>query len=66
MYAGFVCLFLGTPLLLGSWWGLVLAPLLVAATGLRAVGEERMLLRELPGYDAYASRVRFRLIPGLW
>ncbi|HST57854.1 MAG TPA: hypothetical protein VLK84_04130 [Longimicrobium sp.] len=28
--------------------------------------EERFLLRELPGYAAYAERVRHRLIPGLW
>lgn len=66
MYAGFVCLFFGMPLLLGSWCGVLLAPLLVMATGLRAVGEERMLRRELPGYSTYAGRVRFRLIPGLW
>ena len=29
-------------------------------------GEERMLRRELSGYDEYARRVRFRLIPGIW
>ena len=28
--------------------------------------EERFLRRELPGYAAYAERVRFRLIPGIW
>jgi protein-S-isoprenylcysteine O-methyltransferase Ste14 len=32
----------------------------------RAVAEERMLRRELSGYDEYARRVRFRLIPGIW
>jgi protein-S-isoprenylcysteine O-methyltransferase Ste14 len=34
--------------------------------GARAVGEERMLRQALPGYDEYATRVRFRLIPGIW
>jgi len=34
--------------------------------GWRAVGEERMLRRELTGYDDYAQRVRYRLIPGVW
>jgi protein-S-isoprenylcysteine O-methyltransferase Ste14 len=28
--------------------------------------EERFLRRELPGYAAYAARVRHRLIPGIW
>jgi protein-S-isoprenylcysteine O-methyltransferase Ste14 len=66
MYAGALLFFLGLPLLLGSWWGLLAAPLLTAGIGMRAIGEERMLRRELPGYDDYARRVRFRLIPGLW
>jgi protein-S-isoprenylcysteine O-methyltransferase Ste14 len=66
MYAGAVLYFLGMPLLLGSWWGLVIAPLIAAGMGMRAIGEERMLRRELSGYDDYARRVRFRLVPGLW
>ncbi len=66
MYASAALYFLGAPLLLGSWWGLVLAPLLTAGLGARAVGEERVLRRELPGYADYASRVRFRLAPGIW
>ena len=57
---------LGMPLLLGSWWGLVIVPLIAAGMGMRAIGEERMLRRELSGYDEYARRVRFRLIPGIW
>ena len=39
---------------------------LVALFGLRAVWEENTLIAELPGYAAYAERVRYRLIPGLW
>ncbi|MBV9653152.1 MAG: isoprenylcysteine carboxylmethyltransferase family protein [Acetobacteraceae bacterium] len=66
MYAGAALLFIGAPLLLGSWWGLAVAPLLIAGTAARAVGEERVLRRELAGYDAYAQRVRYRLLPGVW
>jgi protein-S-isoprenylcysteine O-methyltransferase Ste14 len=66
MYAGSILWFLGVPLLLGSWWGVIAAPLLVVGMAPRAVGEERMLRRELSGYDEYARRVRFRLIPGIW
>jgi len=66
MYAAALFYFLGTPLLLGSWWGLLPVPFFVAALGARAVGEERMLRQALPGYDDYARRVRFRLVPGVW
>jgi protein-S-isoprenylcysteine O-methyltransferase Ste14 len=53
-------------LLLGSWWGLLFVPLAVVGIGFRAVGEERMLRRELPGYEDYTRHVRFRMLPGLW
>jgi protein-S-isoprenylcysteine O-methyltransferase Ste14 len=66
MYAGAVLFFIGTPLLLGSWYGLALAPVLTAVIALRAVLEERMLAQELPGYRDYAARVRYRLVPGVW
>jgi protein-S-isoprenylcysteine O-methyltransferase Ste14 len=66
MYAAALFYFLGTPLLLGSWWGLLPVPFFMACLGLRAVGEERMLRQALPGYDAYARQVRFRLVPGFW
>jgi hypothetical protein len=46
--------------------GGVAVPLLVTGMALRAVGEERMLRRELSCYDEYARRVRFRLLPGIW
>ncbi len=28
--------------------------------------EERTLMAELPGYADYATRVRHRLVPGVW
>jgi protein-S-isoprenylcysteine O-methyltransferase Ste14 len=66
MYAGAVLYFLGTPLLLGSWYGLAFAPVLIAFLAVRAVMEERMLTRALDGYPAYAARVRYRLVPYIW
>ena len=33
---------------------------------LRIRFEEHFLRRELTGYDGYAARVRYRLIPFLW
>ena len=66
MYGGALLLILGTPLLLGSWWGLALSPLLVLLFAARAVMEEHTLIAELPGYADYAARVRYRLIPMVW
>lgn len=66
MYASAVFLFLGIPLLLGSWLGLALALALIVAIAWRATREEQALRAELKGYTAYAARVRYRLIPGLW
>jgi protein-S-isoprenylcysteine O-methyltransferase Ste14 len=66
MYAGGLFMFLGTPLLLGSWYGFLLILLFLPAFLVRAVLEERTLLQELPGYDAYMTHVKYRLIPYVW
>ena len=66
MYSGAILYFLGIALLLGSWYAVGIAVVLIALFGLRAVWEEQTLIDELPGYAAYAERVRNRLIPGIW
>jgi protein-S-isoprenylcysteine O-methyltransferase Ste14 len=32
----------------------------------RLLDEERFLHKNLPGYTAYAQKVRYRLVPRLW
>ena len=66
MYTGVILFLLGTPLLLGSWWGLCVSAFLILMLGFRAVMEERMLTAELDGYADYAAGVRYRLVPLLW
>jgi len=66
MYGGTLLLIAGIPLLLGSWWGLALAPVIILLFAIRAVMEERTLMAELPGYADYAARVRYRLVPFIW
>jgi protein-S-isoprenylcysteine O-methyltransferase Ste14 len=66
MYAAFIPFFLGTTLLLGSWYGISLGLVLVGLIGIRAMKEERMLQKDLPGYDNYMAQVRFRFIPHIW
>ena len=66
MYAAFGLLALGTPLLLGSWYGGLGAAVLVGMVAVRAALEERVLRVELPGYVDYMRRVRYRLVPHIW
>jgi protein-S-isoprenylcysteine O-methyltransferase Ste14 len=66
MYAGGIPYFIGTALLLGSWPGLALVPIFIAFLMLRIPIEERMLKAELEGYEDYMTRVRYRLVPGIW
>ena len=68
-HPGYVGLFgwmLGTPLLLGSWCALGPAAVASIATVVRTALEDRTLHAELHGYEAYAARVRYRLVPGIW
>jgi protein-S-isoprenylcysteine O-methyltransferase Ste14 len=66
MYAAAMLYLFGLPLLLGSWCGLLVLPLFIVGPAPRAVLEERLLKRDLPGYANYMTRVRYRLIPGIW
>ncbi|WP_420960185.1 methyltransferase family protein [Brucella sp. IR073] len=66
MYTSALCLFLGTPLAMGSWLGLAVGVVFCLALAWRAVHEENALREGLPGYDAYMSRVCYRFIPFVW
>jgi protein-S-isoprenylcysteine O-methyltransferase Ste14 len=66
MYASGALYLAGMPLLLGSWYGLLVVPFMIFGIARRAVLEERLLERELPGYAEYMRRVRYRVIPGVW
>ncbi len=66
MYGSIMLFFFGVPLLLGSWWGLLIAPLFAVLFAIRTGIEERALAADLPDYADYAARVRYRLLPGIW
>ncbi len=66
MYFGALFLFIGTPIALGSWWGLLLIPILVTILVARIMNEEKVLVRDLPGYAEYQKKVKSRLIPHIW
>lgn len=66
-YLGFaVGWILPTPLLLASTGAFIPALIVVGLLVIRTALEDRTLHAELPGYAEYATRVRFRLIPGVW
>jgi protein-S-isoprenylcysteine O-methyltransferase Ste14 len=66
MYAGVLPLLIGTPLALGSWWGLFVLVLSMPALIWRLLDEERFLHKHLPGYTGYTRKVRYRLVPFVW
>jgi protein-S-isoprenylcysteine O-methyltransferase Ste14 len=66
MYSGVTLLLVATPLALGAPRAYVFVVPIVALVVDRLRAEERLLARELPGYEAYRERVRFRLVPGIW
>jgi len=66
MYSGALVLLAGLPPALGSLWGLLFWFPMVAAMVVRLRGEERYLSENLPGYDAYKAKTRWRLCPGVY
>jgi Putative protein-S-isoprenylcysteine methyltransferase len=65
-YVAASVMFAGFAISLGSWWALIPAGVGSLVLVLRTVWEDRTLHVELPGYATYATRVRSRLIPGVW
>lgn len=65
-YVGFIMTFLATPLLLPSRWICILSLIAALLFVIRTALEDRTLRAGLPGYAEYATRVRFRLFPGIW
>lgn len=66
LYAAVIWFWPATALVLGSVVGLVLSPVLIGLVVVRTVLEDGTLANELDGYSEYRSRVRYRLMPGVW
>ena len=66
MYAGGALYLLGSPLALGSYWGLVPLAIMMPFLIWRLLDEESVLATHLPGYAEYRKRVRHRLVPFVW
>jgi protein-S-isoprenylcysteine O-methyltransferase Ste14 len=66
MYLGAILMMAGAPLLLGSCYGALLSAAFTLLLVARIVGEEKMLTRELEGYEEYKKKVKYRLVPFVW
>jgi protein-S-isoprenylcysteine O-methyltransferase Ste14 len=66
MYSGALVMLAGTPLALGSWWGLLMFVSMALVIIVRLLKEEQFLSKSLPGYEEYCRKVRYRLAPFIW
>jgi protein-S-isoprenylcysteine O-methyltransferase Ste14 len=66
MYSGAIVMLFGTPLALGSWWGLLVFVPITFIIALRLLDEEKVLSQSLSGYREYCQKVRYRLVPFIW
>jgi protein-S-isoprenylcysteine O-methyltransferase Ste14 len=63
LYTSATLMAIGSPLLVGSVYGLIVGFIFSAILAVRSIGEENMLRQELDGYNEYMGHVRWRLIP---
>jgi protein-S-isoprenylcysteine O-methyltransferase Ste14 len=66
MYVGALIMTFGTPLALGSYWGLLVVVAGVLVFVARILDEEKAMRQDLVGYPEYMKKVHYRLVPGLW
>jgi len=65
-YAGNILALPGIVLALGSVWTIIPVIVALIIAVIRTTLEDKTLQEELPGYRDYASRVRYRLFPGVF
>lgn len=66
MYVGMIVLYVISPIVLGSWWAVIPALIIIPVIFFRILDEEKALEQELPGYVEYKQKVKYRLIPFVW
>jgi protein-S-isoprenylcysteine O-methyltransferase Ste14 len=65
-YAGSIIYCTGLAGVTGSPWAFIVVAAFLVPLVLRTALEDVTLRQELPGYEEYCARTRFRLIPGVW
>lgn len=65
-YSGAITGLIATPFALNSKEALLPAAFVITGIIIRTTFEDKFLKKELPGYQAYAAKVAYRLFPGIW
>ena len=65
-YLGMILSLLGTVFILDSLWGLTCFAFYLAVIITRTALEDRTLQAELPGYQEFTQKTKYRIIPGIW
>ncbi|NOH03145.1 MAG: isoprenylcysteine carboxylmethyltransferase family protein [Chloroflexi bacterium] len=66
MYVGMTVLYVVSPVVLGSWWAVIPALVIIPVIVARILDEEIALEKDLPGYKEYKQKVKYRLMPFVW
>jgi protein-S-isoprenylcysteine O-methyltransferase Ste14 len=66
MYPSAFLYLVGTPLALGSYWGLLALLFMMSFLIWRLFDEEKFLAENLAGYTEYQKQVQHRLVPYVW
>ena len=66
MYLGVLVIYLLTPIAFGSLWSVPVFSLYIPLLVWRILNEEKVLLRDLPGYYEYCQERSYRLLPHIW
>jgi protein-S-isoprenylcysteine O-methyltransferase Ste14 len=66
MYASALLYLIGTPLALGSYWGLMAFVSMISFLVWRLFDEERFLAKNLAGCTEYQKKIPHRLVPYIW
>ena len=66
MYSATLILFLSMPLVLGSVISFVITLAYIPIIVKRIRNEEKVLGKDLPGYEEYMGKVKYRLVPFIW
>jgi protein-S-isoprenylcysteine O-methyltransferase Ste14 len=66
MYSAVLLMYSFGPLALGSYFAMIGSVLLILILVTRIKNEEKVLSKELEGYQDYIQKVKHRLVPGIW
>ncbi len=66
LYSAVLLMYVFSPLALGSYLAMIGTVLLIFLLIARITNEEKLLSKELEGYQDYLQKTKYRLVPGIW